>query len=274
MVDVARQGLSTSTEYLVGTLLVAIITLGMCLALPASAQNRDQAVARAAEEGTRWQELSPPQRAALKPLERDWAGISSAQKSKWVEIADRFPSMKADERSRIQARMADWARMTPEQRGQARANYQRARQTAPSDRQAQWEAYQSLSPDVRRQLADRASPASLAAKPEGARQGNPLPRGQSNRQDSPQTKSNLTPNPVFAPQARPVAPVIVQARPGATTTLVTKPPSPPSHQQTGLPKITATPNFVDKSTLLPQRGPQGAAVRTPPASAAESPRRR
>jgi len=274
MVDVSPRGLSTSPEYRVGTLLVAITTLVLCLSPPASAQNRDPVTARAAEEGIRWQELSPAQRAALKPLERDWAGISAAQKLKWMEIADRFPSMKADERNRIQARMSDWARMTPEQRGQARANYQKARQAAPSDRQAQWEAYQSLSPDVRRQLADRASPAALAAQPEGTRQGNLLPLGQSNRQDLPQPKSNLTPNPVFAPQARPVAPVIVQARPGATTTLVTKPPSPPSHQQTGLPKIAATPNFVDKSTLLPQRGPQGAAVRTPPASAAESSRRR
>jgi hypothetical protein len=53
----------------------------------------------------------------------------------------------------------------------------------------------------------------------------------------------------------------VQAGPGATTTLVTRRPTPPAHQQTGLPKIAATPEFVNKSTLLPQRGPQGAAVR-------------
>ena len=49
---------------------------------------------------------------------------------------------------------------------------------------------------------------------------------------------------------------------GATTTLITKRPTPPSHQQTGLPKIAATPEFVNKATLLPQRGPQGAATRS------------
>jgi hypothetical protein len=54
---------------------------------------------------------------------------------------------------------------------------------------------------------------------------------------------------------------VIQAAPGATTTLVTRRPTPPAHQQAGLPKIAATPEFVNKSTLLPQRGPQGAAVR-------------
>jgi hypothetical protein len=38
-----------------------------------------------------------------------------------------------------------------------------------------------------------------------------------------------------------------------------------------MPKIAATPGFVNKSTLLPQRGPQGAAAR--PAPAASEPRR-
>src|SRR4029453_3048865 len=46
-----------------------------------------------------------------------------------------------------------------------------------------------------------------------------------------------------------------------STTLMSRRPTPPAHQQTGLPKIAATPGFVDRSTLLPQRGPQGAAAR-------------
>ena len=83
-------------------------------------------------------------------------------------------------------------------------------------------------------------------------------------------KSNLVPNPTFTAPPRPVAPSVVQAKPGATTTLITRAPEPPRHQQTGLPKIAATPGFVDKSTLLPQRGPQGAAAR-PLAAAASQP---
>jgi hypothetical protein len=44
--------------------------------------------------------------------------------------------------------------------------------------------------------------------------------------------------------------------------------APPVHQQTGLPKIAATPEFVNKATLLPQRGPQGAAARSAAAASA------
>jgi len=42
---------------------------------------------------------------------------------------------------------------------------------------------------------------------------------------------------------------------------MSKRPAPPAHQQTGLPKIAATPEFVDRTTLLPQRGAQGAAAK-------------
>jgi hypothetical protein len=75
------------------------------------------------------------------------------------------------------------------------------------------------------------------------------------------------PNPAFAAPPKVIAPSVVQARPGATTTLITKRPTPPSHQQAGLPKIAATPEFVNKATLLPQRGPQGAATRSAAAPA-------
>ena len=68
------------------------------------------------------------------------------------------------------------------------------------------------------------------------------------------------PNPAESASPRAVAPTVVQGQPGATTTLMSKRPNPPSHQQPGLPKIAASPGFVDKATLLPQRGPQSAAV--------------
>jgi hypothetical protein len=41
-------------------------------------------------------------------------------------------------------------------------------------------------------------------------------------------------------------------------------PTPPRHQQAGMPKIAATPGFVNDATLLPQRGPQGAAAEAMP----------
>lgn len=237
----------------------------MGLSLPVLAQA--VAAARTAEEGPRWQDLSAEHRVALKPLEKDWAGIGADRKQKWVEIAGRFPKLPAEERSRIQTRMAEWAQMTPQERGRARLNFQEAKQVSPQDRQAQWEAYQALPDERKRQLAARAAPAPRASSPTAARaDGGSL--------DSPSAKSNIVPNPAHAQPPKQVAPTVVQAQPGATTTLITKRPVPPAHQQTGLPKIAATPEFVDKATLLPQRGPQGAATRSAAASDAQSTQRR
>lgn len=207
--------------------------------------------AASAEAGPNWQELSPAQRAALKPLERDWAGIDAARKQKWLEVASRYPRMSPAERERITERMSDWVKRSPAERGQARLNFQNARQITPEERQARWQAYQSLSPEERSKLAERAAPA------RAERRNGPAAR------EGVQNKSNLVPNPPPVAVRKPVAPSVVQVAPGATTTLISRRPTPPTHQQPGLPKIAATPDFVDKQTLLPQRGAQGAAVLPP-----------
>ena len=223
---------------------LAILALTALVGLAVAAPAR-------AEEGPRWQDLSATQRSALKPLERDWSGIDAPRKQKWLEIASRFHRMPPAEQQRMSDRMTQWAKLSPEQRGQARQNFQEARQLTPQERQARWEAYQSLTPEERQQLA--------ASKPVAVRE--PLQ----------QTKSNIVPNPAYAAPPRPVAPTVLQASPGATTSLIGRRPVPPKHQQPGLPKIAATPGLVDKSTLLPQRGPQAAAVRS--AGGASSPAR-
>ena len=210
----------------------------------------------ASEQGLRWAELTPAQRDALKPLENEWPSIEGRRKDKWIELSARMPTMAPSERARVQERMAEWARLTPQQRGEARVRYQEARQLSTQDRQARWEAYQALTPEQRQRFAASA-PKSVAASPHGGKPGHDSP---------PQIKSNIVPDPAAAPAPQSVAPTVVRASPGATTTLITKRPAPPGHQQTGLPKIVATPGFVDKATLLPRRGPQSAV--TPSAASA------
>ena len=225
---------------------------------PAGAQTAQ--AAHAAEAGVLWQDLGAAHRAALKPLEKDWHSIGPEQKQKWIELAGRFPAMSPDERSRVQARMTEWAQLSPRERGQARINFQEAKQVSPQDRQAQWDAYQALPAEQKRRLAARAVPAPKeSTRPTNL--GVSRPESASSFVDeTPAAKSNIVPNPAHAQAPRQVAPTVVQAAPGATTTLITKRPVPPAHQQTGLPKIAATPEFVDRATLLPQRGPQGAAA--------------
>lgn len=197
-----------------------------------------------------WKSLNPAQREALKPLERDWASIDAPRKQKWIEVAGRFDRMSPDERSRVQQRMSDWVRLSPKQRNEARLNYQGARELTPQERQERWEAYKALPEEQRRSLA--ASAKANAAKPVARSERPTTPAGSA--------KVNTVPNPLLeARKPGSAAPGMVQARPGATTTLLSTRPAQPPHQQTGLPKVAATPEFVDKTTLLPQRGPQGAA---------------
>jgi hypothetical protein len=223
------------------------------------------------QDGVHWSDLTPAQQGTLRPLERDWGAISAYQRQKWLEIAARFPTLQPSEKARIQARMTEWAKLTTEQRQQARVNYQQAKKVAPQDRRSQWEAYQSLPPEEKSKLAARAAPREAA--------GN-LKRERTDLSDrmglsAQPSKTNIVPNPAFAAPPRTVAPTVQQAQPGATTTLISRIPAPPAHQQTGLPKIGGGSNFVDKATLLPQRGPQGAAAaRSAAASAPEAPPRR
>lgn len=222
------------------------------------------------EHGVHWKDLKPAQQAALRPLEHEWASISAFQKQKWLKLSGSVSKMTPAERARVQDRMAEWARMAPQQRGEARLNFQEVKEITAKDRQARWDAYQALTPEQRQRLAAHANPA--AASPGGSTEASRrrgqmgVPPGKPIR-EAPQTKSNIVPNPTFSAPLRAISPTIVQARPGATTTLITRRPAPPSHQHTGLPKIAATPGFVNKATLLPERGPQGAATRPVAASA-------
>jgi len=212
--------------------------------------------AAATATGPAWSELTLAQQAALTPLKSHWSRIDANGKAKWIVVARRFPTMPAEERQRVQARMAEWAAMTPAERGRARQNFQELRNLPGEDRQALWEAYRALPPEQRQELAERtrpAAPARPAVDP------------------APTTARRLVPVNPPPPTVKPVTPTVVQVKPGATTTLVSRPATPPLHNQPGLPKIAATPGFVHPQTLLPKRGPQGAATVKVPAEPAAVP---
>ncbi len=213
---------------------------------------------------TPWAELNPAQQAALAPLQRDWALIEGVRQQKWLELTARFPTMAAEERARIQQRMAQWASLTPAKRNQVRLQFLEAKQLPAEQRQARWQEYQALSVEERQALARQArQPAAVASTPD-----RPSPRTPAKGE----AKGDLKPAPgkqnEVQAQATPAATrtaaasVTLQAKPGATTRPLTTPAAPPAHHQPGLPKIVATEGFVDPATLLPKRGPQGAAVRS------------
>lgn len=216
-----------------------------------AASKSEATVTRPASSGPAWASLSAQQRKVLGPLEHDWSTIDAQRKTKWLEVAARFPGMPAGEQLRVQERMTEWARLTPVERGRARMSFQESKQFSPEQKQARWEAYQALPDDERRALAARnklqaervRSPGSGTASVSAA-----------------QPKQTATARPAAsAAVATQVAPTVMQAKPGATTTLMTTSTLPPAHHRPGQPKIAAKPGQVDRSTLLPRSEPQAAA---------------
>ena len=237
----------------------ALLLLACAVAtVPAVAAGRAASAATvpspaADSRGPSWASLSPSQHTALAPLAAEWNSLESIRKEKWLEIASRYPSMPAEEQQRVHLRMSEWTRLTPQQRTQARLNFQQSREVPKAEREARWEAYQALPAERKQALAQRAVPAAGAPSAAIGKPKAPTPV------DAVQPKSNLVRNAASAPDgARPVTPVVVQARSGATTTLLSaKPAAPPPHQMVGQPKIAAGPGQVDRTTLLPRGGAQG-----------------
>ena len=191
-----------------------------------------------------WVELTPVQRTLLAPLANDWASISVSQRSKWLSSTPMLATLPAAELARLHERMRDWARLTPAERLNARIGFQVAKQVDADQRQAKWEAYQSLPPEKRQALNDKAVARrhALASAP-GLSPKPLLATG---------PKSNIVPAPPKLVSPTPVTGSLVQAKPGATTVLITRGTVLPSHHAAGETKVVADPALVDPKTLLPR----------------------
>jgi Protein of unknown function (DUF3106) len=94
-----------------------------------------------------WAELNAEQQKILAPLKADWEMLEPERRRKWIGIAKRYPTMKAQEQERIQRRMQTWAKLSPEQRRQARETYKQIVKAPPEKRsklRQQWAEYQAL----------------------------------------------------------------------------------------------------------------------------------
>lgn len=128
-------------------------------AAPAKAQTKTAVTSSpaAVSEGTAWSALAPAQQTALAPLATTWPTLSSNQKNKWLALSKNYASLPAPEQSKLQARMSDWVKLSPQQRAQARLNFAENRALTngltADQRSAQWQAYQLLSPQEKQALA-------------------------------------------------------------------------------------------------------------------------
>lgn len=117
------------------------------------AANADNRGARKTGDKPYWRTLTPAQQLALQPLQGEWDAMDGVRKQKWLQLADRFSALPADDQARMQERMRAWVKLTPEQRELARETYSRSRKITPDQKTATWESYQLLTDEQKRTLA-------------------------------------------------------------------------------------------------------------------------
>jgi hypothetical protein len=139
-----------------------------------------------------WSKLTPAQQKALQPLARSWDSLSIGQQRKWLEVSRNYPSLSDVDKANMHSRMAAWGALSNRERAEARLNFattnELSHELTTAEKKAKWDAYQSLSAEEKKKLADTATrpptgaatairpvaqkklatlpaPASLAAKP-------------------------------------------------------------------------------------------------------------
>jgi hypothetical protein len=102
-----------------------------------------------------WSALNEDQRLILAPLEEDWSSLTAARQKKWVDVANRYPSMTDAEKTTLQSRMTEWAGLSSSERQRARDNYLRILNISAEKKAAAWESYQQLSAEDKKLLAQK-----------------------------------------------------------------------------------------------------------------------
>lgn len=104
-------------------------------------------------DGT-WDGLSPAQQKILAPLEGDWDYMLPDSRKKWIHIANLYPKMAPSDQERLQSRMASWSNLSQRDRRIARENYLTSLKFPAEKKAEAWSAYQKLSDEQKKKLAD------------------------------------------------------------------------------------------------------------------------
>ena len=133
---------------------LAVLTLGLCIALSTFAAAADK-------KQPEWAQLTPEQQQILAPLASDWNNFDERRRKKWLLTAKRYPKMKPEQQQRLLIPMRDWAKLTPEQRTIARENYKKLSKQPPEKREVvkkKWQENQQL-----KQATPKSAPPAPAA---------------------------------------------------------------------------------------------------------------
>ena len=132
---------------------VLIISPAIAQLPPNTTNGKATTIPEKKPDGT-WEGLKPAQQKILAPLESDWDYMLPDSRKKWIQVANIYPKMSTQDQDRLQSRMASWSNLSQKERRLARENYL-ASLKFPAEKKAEaWSAYQKLSDDQKKKLAD------------------------------------------------------------------------------------------------------------------------
>jgi len=117
----------------------------------------------AANNKPRWQDLTVSQQKALAPLAERWTDMPLVSKRKWLEISKNFDKLSSAEQEKSHLRMSEWVALSRKERTQARLTFADSKSMDAQQKAAHWQAYQELSDEEKRRLAQASQ-----IKPTGA----------------------------------------------------------------------------------------------------------
>ncbi|MEV8472033.1 DUF3106 domain-containing protein [Ralstonia sp. UNC404CL21Col] len=187
-----------------------------------------------------WGELTIVQQRIFAPLAPEWNGLPELARKKWLQIAQAYPKYTPAQQQRLQTRMADWVKLTPEQRHRARENFQTTKSLPVQKKSEAWQSYQQLTEEQKKALAAAAKaqkhPSAVTALPGGTGLAKDAAKSlHHGARTKPGTTKSVPTNNVTAtasaPAATPAAPPAAAAAapaPASTPTVPAHPAAPPA----------------------------------------------
>jgi hypothetical protein len=118
-----------------------------------AARGKAAAIPEKKPDGT-WENLKPAQQQILAPLESDWDYMLPDSRKKWTQVANIYPKMSTQDQQRLQSRMTSWSNLSQKERRIARENYLSSLKFPAEKKAEAWTAYQKLSDEQKKKLAD------------------------------------------------------------------------------------------------------------------------
>ncbi|CAJ0851925.1 DUF3106 domain-containing protein [Ralstonia flatus] len=187
-----------------------------------------------------WGELTIVQQRIFAPLAPEWNGLPELARKKWLQIAQAYPKYTPAQQQRLQTRMADWVKLTPEQRHRARENFQTTKSLPVQKKSEAWQSYQQLTEEQKKALAAAAKaqkhPSAVTALPGGTGLAKDAAKSlHHGARTKPGTTKSVPTNKATAtasaPAATPAAPPAAAAAapaPASTPTVPAHPAAPPA----------------------------------------------